>query len=124
MPQESTIAELPPGDGLDGGGVYRPVRGPGGRAELPPVLYATEVSTELLRLQARVHALEAQVTELRLLGHPGVPVRSELPPFLSDRFSGGELRGPDYGTSLEDIMKVLQQILGSLQPPNRAEIPR
>jgi hypothetical protein len=131
MPEEQIIEELPAGpiEGGGGGRVWppRPVV-----AELPRYSFTQEAVTELFRLRDRVHALETELLAFKVYGRGGyIPPRywpNELPPaeLVEDarRFTGGELRGPDYPPPWEEVKALLQQILGVLTNPGRSEIPR
>jgi len=122
---EESIAELAYG-GNEGGGRYGRFPHRPGPAELPPVTAAFDraLSAEVFRLRDRVHALETQILadKLRLPVPPWQ--RSEIPPASEEYVTfSGELRGPDYGDVLGDILKLLQDILRQLPPPNPGEIP-
>jgi len=128
---EKIIAELPTGGPSEGGGI-RPTLHRPNPGELPPFETATGLSreavAELFRLRDRVNALESQILAGRIgLHFPPNPGIHELPTHLEAKFTGGELRGPDYGggATLDEILKLLKQILGIVKPPplNPGEIP-
>jgi len=132
MPEEQIIEELPVGP-PEGGGGGRPWPHRPGVAELPPFPpygFSREAVNELLRLRDRVHALESQLLVARLYGGGYVPPRiwpNELPP--ADQtylraFTGGELKGPVWGGSVDQLIALLEALLATLRPnPNPAEIP-
>lgn len=131
MPEEQLIEELPAGP-PEGGGRYRPWPPRPGIAELPAFLshgFTREAAAELFRLRDRVHALESQLLATKLYGGGYVPPRywpNELPPFeagYSTAFSG-ELKGPVWGHSVDQLIALLEALLATLRhKPNPAEIP-